>query len=118
MVDKRLPADADAVARGVTLFLDWMVTDPLVAWTFEGVDKARVERHAFDFVIAALGGPDLYLGRDLREVHERFALRNEHFDAAVEHLLASLREVGISDGVTSDLAIRLEPLRSQIVSAA
>jgi hemoglobin len=118
MADKESPADADAVARAVALFLDWMTTDPLVAWTFEGVDRARVERHAFAFVIAALGGPDLYLGRDLREAHERFELRNEHFDAAVEHLLAALTEVGISDGVTSELAIRLEPLRSQIVTSA
>lgn len=118
MADKELPADADAVARGVTLFLDRLLNDPLTGWTFDGVDRPRLERHAFAFVVAALGGPDLYLGRGLREAHERFALRNEHFDAAVEHLLDSLRDVGISDGVTGDLAIRLEPLRSQIVTAA
>jgi hemoglobin len=118
MVETELPADADAVSRGVALFLHRMVTDPLLAWTFDGVDSARVEKHAQAFVVAALGGPDLYLGRDLHAVHERFALRNEHFDVAVVHLLDSLREVGISDSVISELAIRLEPLRSQIVTAA
>jgi hemoglobin len=118
MVDNELPADADAVGRGVTLFLNRMLGDPLLAWTFEGVDQAGLQRHALAFVIAALGGPDQYLGRGLREVHARFALRNEHFDTAVDHLLYSLREVGISDGVTADLAARLEPLRGQIVTAA
>jgi hemoglobin len=118
MVDTELPADADAVSRAVALFLRRMVDDPLLGWTFEGVDQARVQRHAQTFVVAALGGPDLYLGRDLREAHLRFSLRNEHFDAAVEHLLESLRDVGISDSVTAELAIRLEPLRSQIVTAA
>jgi hemoglobin len=118
MVDKGLPADADAVARAVALFVKRMTDDPLLRWTFDGVDVPRMQRHAQAFVVAALGGPDLYLGRDLRIAHERFALRNEHFDAAVEHLLDSLREVGISDSVTSELAIRLEPLRSQIVTSA
>jgi hemoglobin len=118
MVEKELSADASAVARGSSLFVKRMVEDPLLAWTFEGVDQARLERHAHAFVVAALGGPDLYLGREMRTVHARFRLRNEHFDVAVEHLLDSLREAGISDGVISQLAVRLEPLRSQIVSAA
>ena len=117
MVDSELPADADTVGRGVTLFLKSMMDDPLLNWTFDGIDEAGLQRHALAFVVAALGGPDLYLGRGMREVHARFELRNEHFDAAVEHLLDALREVGISDGVTSDLVVRLEPLRSQIVSA-
>jgi hemoglobin len=117
MADNELPADADAVSRGVNLFLQRMNDDPKLAWAFEGIDEAGLQRHALAFVVAALGGPDLYLGRGLREAHARFALRNEHFDAAVDHLLDSLRNVGISDGVTSDLAARLEPLRSQVVTA-
>jgi hemoglobin len=117
MVDNELPADADSVGRAVTLFLNRMLDDPLLGWTFDGVDSAGLQRHAVAFVVAALGGTDQYLGRGMREVHARFALRNEHFDAAVDHLMFSLREVGISDGVTADLAARLEPLRSQIVTA-
>jgi hemoglobin len=117
MANNELPADADTVSRGVTLFLDSLMADPLLNWTFDGVDQAGLQRHALAFVVAALGGPDLYLGRGMREVHLRFALRNEHFDTAVEHLMNALIDVGISDGVTSELAIRLEPLRSQIVSA-
>ncbi|HEX4444085.1 MAG TPA: group 1 truncated hemoglobin [Galbitalea sp.] len=117
MVDNNMPADADAVSRGVTLFVGRMTGDPKLAWAFEGFDQAGLQRHAFAFVVAALGGPDLYLGRGMREVHASLKLRNEHFDTAVDHLLESLREVGISDGVTSDLAARLEPLRRQIVTA-
>jgi len=117
MAESELPAGADAVGRGVALFLASMRNDPLVSWAFEGIDEPALQRHASAFVVAALGGPDLYLGRGLLQAHQRFALRNEHFDAAVDHLLAALREVGITEGVTSDLALRLEPLRSQIVTA-
>jgi hemoglobin len=108
--------DADSVSRGVEIFLQAMLDDPLVGWTFEGVDRERLQRHALAFVIAALGGPDLYIGRDLATAHARFKLGNRHFDVAVQHLIGSLREAGISDGVLAELALRLEPLRKQIVT--
>ena len=110
-------ADAGSVERGVALFLQRMLDDPSINWTFAGVDRSQLQRHALAFVVAALGGPDLYLGRDLRTVHARFRLNDQHFDVAVVHLIDSLREAGISDGVLAELAIRLEPLRSLIVSA-
>jgi hemoglobin len=93
-----------------------MLADPTLSWTFAGVDRDLVQRHALAFVIAALGGPDLYVGRNLRRVHERFDLSNANFDRAVDHLSASMRDAGISKGVIADLAIRLEPLRQQIVT--
>ena len=110
------PADAGSVERSVSLFLRRMQDDPALSWTFDGVNRTLVQRHAVAFVIAALGGPDLYPGRDLRAVHERFNLNNDHFDAAVVHLIYSLRDAGIADGVLAELAIRLEPLRGLIVA--
>jgi hemoglobin len=116
MSETDVAADADSVSRGVSLFLSRMLADPLLGWTFDGVDQEQVQRHAISFVIAALGGPDLYFGRDLATVHKRFNLTNAHYDAAVEHLVDSLHDAGISDGVLAELAVRLEPLRHQIVN--
>jgi hemoglobin len=109
-------ADAEAVARAIQLFLEKMTSDEFLSWAFEGVDAADVQRHARAFVIAALGGPDLYIGRNMRDVHSRFLLTDAHFDRAVEHLLASFTGVGMAGSLTVTLAARLEPLRRQIVS--
>jgi hemoglobin len=108
-------ADAASVDRAVALFLQRMLEDQALGWAFEGINQKRLQRHAVAFVIAALGGPDDYLGRDLREVHERLNLGNDHFDSAVVHLVSSLRDAGISEGVLAELSIRLEPLRALIV---
>jgi hemoglobin len=116
MSDSPATAGAESVSRGVGLFLQRMLDDPLLGWTFEGVDQDQLQRHAVAFVVAALGGPDLYIGRDLRTVHAPFKLGNRHFDVAVQHLIESLRDGGISDSVLAGLAIRLEPLRKQIVT--
>ena len=117
MSDSDVTSSAESVSRGVSIFLARMVNDPLLGWTFADVDQDLVYRHALAFVVAALGGPDSYIGRDLRTVHLRFELTDKHFDAAVVHLIESLREAGISEGVLAELAIRLEPLRKLIVSA-
>ena len=108
--------DADDVGRAITLFLEKMTSDQRLAWAFDGVDLERLHKHARAFVIAALGGPDLYTGRDLRTAHVGLELRDEHFDGAVDHLIASLAAVGITDSLTAALAARLEPLRGDIVS--
>jgi hemoglobin len=116
MSDVNVAADADSVSRGVTLFMQSMIDDPLLGWAFEGIDREGLQRHAFAFVVAALGGPDLYIGRDMRTVHEHLQLGNNHFDASVKHLIESLRVAGIAESVLGELALRLEPLRSQIVT--
>jgi hemoglobin len=116
MSEASVAADAESVGRGVTLFMQRMTDDPLLSWAFAGIDRDAVQRHAFAFVIAALGGPDLYIGRDMRAVHATFQLENRHFDAAVVHLVEALREAGIAESVIAELAVRLEPLRSQIVT--
>ena len=116
MSEAEMSAGADSVERGVALFLQRMLDDPTLGWTFTGVDRSVLQRHALAFVIAALGGPDHYLGRDLRAVHKRFSLGNQQFDAAVVHLTESLREVGISQSLLAEFAIRLEPLRALIVA--
>jgi hemoglobin len=109
--------DAEAVGRAITLFLERLLADDSLARSFDGMDPERVHRHTRAFVIAALGGPDLYAGRDLRVVHAPLRLSDENFDAAVDHLVVSLRAVGLADGLTVALAARLEPLRRQIVAS-
>ncbi|MCU1508654.1 MAG: globin [Glaciihabitans sp.] len=112
------PAGADVVSRAITIFAERLRADGKLAWSFEGSDTARMHSHARAFVIAALGGPDLYVGRDLRTTHESLRLRDEHFDAAVVHLAASFHEAGMDESLITALAARLEPLRRQIVSPA
>jgi hemoglobin len=109
--------DADAVGRAVTIFLNRLLDDESLGRYFDGIDLARVHKHTRAIVIAALGGPDLYSGRDMRSVHAPFHLHDRDFDAAVDHLVASLREVGLGESLTSALGARLEPLRRQIVAA-
>ena len=49
------------------------------------------------FLTAALGGPNNYIGKDMREAHKHLHLKELHFTAVVKCLGASLTEVGLDD---------------------
>jgi hemoglobin len=62
------------------------------------------------FLTMAFGGPHHYTGLDMRKGHERLVkmgLTDRHFDAVLEHLGKTLRELGVAD-----------PLIDQVIAIA
>ena len=64
-----------------------------------------------------LGGPDGYTGRDIKNAHRDLAITDRLFDRAVEHLIASLREVGVAMDVVERAATDIGALRTLIVTS-
>jgi hemoglobin len=69
------------------------------------------------FFAAAVGGPQLYRGRDMRAAHAGLGITDAHFDGTVEHLVAVLRDLGVDQGLIDEVGATLEPLRAVIVQA-
>jgi hypothetical protein len=65
----------------------------------------------------ALGGPDLYAGRDLRAAHAHLAITERHFDAVATHLATTLTDLGVPDEFNQVITARVDSLRPQIVAA-
>jgi hemoglobin len=67
----------------------------------------------------AFGGPNNYTGKDLREGHAHLVARglnDSHFDAVVENLVATLKELGVTDDRIGEVAKVLGPTRNDILS--
>jgi hemoglobin len=77
----------------------------------------RQKSHLRAFVAAALGGPDVYAGRDMRTAHAHLRVTPAAFDRVVEHLAASLGALGVPVATIGAIADKLAPLRTQIVAA-
>jgi hemoglobin len=105
------------ITRAVGLFYDRMLADPSLAGWFEGVDMTALRTHQRAFLIAALGGPDAYGGRDLRSAHAGLGIDDTAYDAALVHLVAALAEAGVDAVAAAGMRSRLEGLRHQIVAA-
>ena len=87
-----------AIGAAAELFYRKVLTDPLLSSYFDGADMDRQISKQAAFLTMALGGPNNYTGADLRTAHAGLAgLGDEHVDRVIEHLAATLRELGVAD---------------------
>ncbi len=109
--------DAKAIRAAVELFSTRMLADPELSDVFAAAGMPDLRGHQRAFLLRALGGPDLYSGRDMREAHSDLAITDAQFDRAIVHLVASLDEVGVDPDVVERAAADTEVLRALIVTA-
>jgi hemoglobin len=106
---------APAVGDAVEDFYDRVLDDRSLAHYFAGTDMARQKAHLRSFIAAALGGPNVYAGRDMPAAHSGRNITPAAFDAVVSHLAATLTRLGVRSTTIEAIAGRLLPLRADIV---
>jgi hemoglobin len=106
-----------AVAAAVDDLYGRILGDDHLAGYFAETDMPRQKRHLRAFMAAALGGPELYAGRDMNAAHDRLAITSEAFDRVVTHLAAALGGLGVARDLIEAIGAKLAPLRAQIVTA-
>ncbi|BBY77299.1 group 1 truncated hemoglobin GlbN [Mycolicibacterium parafortuitum] len=105
-----------AVTAAVDDFYRRLIADPVLTHYFDGVAMNRLKTHQRSFIAAALGGPEPYLGRSMREVHSHLAITAEHFDRVVAHLADTLTDLGVSTDIIEQIGAKLAPLKDEVVS--
>jgi hemoglobin len=108
---------APSVSIAVDKFYGRVLNDPQLAHYFAGVDIDKLKAHQRAFIAAAVGGPEIYRGRDMAAAHATLGIKDQDFDAVVAHLVATLAELGVPPETIADIGGALAPLRSQIVEA-
>src|SRR5690349_56598 len=88
---------AAAIDAALALMFDKLLADPQLAPYFEKVNVARHFAKISTFVCAALGGPQVYAGKDMRSAHARLAISADEFNRVAGHLGAALNELGVPD---------------------
>jgi len=106
---------APAIAAALDLMYVKIVADPDLAPYFERVNVARHAAKAGDFVGAALGGPEVYRGKDMRSAHARLSICPHEFAASAGYLAESLTELGVPDDVAGELLAVVGSLQADIV---
>src|SRR3954451_2856074 len=104
-----------AVAVAVDDLYVRILGDRVLSPYFARVDMIRHTRHMRAFIAAALGGPDLYAGRDMAAAHARLRVSGEAFDRMAEHLVGTLKCLGARPEHVAAILARIAPLREQIV---
>ena len=81
----------------VTTFYQHVLADPMLSPFFENVPVERLQSMQLEFFRVALGGSESSTDFDLHKVHRRLNLKVEHLTRFTDHLLSTLREIGIEE---------------------
>jgi hemoglobin len=109
---------AAAVEAAVDNFYRKVLSDDRVAHFFEDVDMDRQRGKQKAFLTMAFGGPHNYSGKDMRAGHARLVamgLNDSHFDAIVELLGGTLKEMGVADELIGQVAAIAESTRADVL---
>ncbi|MBI5105337.1 MAG: group 1 truncated hemoglobin [Solirubrobacterales bacterium] len=108
----------EAIATAVDRFYARVLADDLLAPYFTTTDMARQKTHMRAFLAVALGGPQIYAGRDMATAHAGLRITDVAFDRVVVHLVATLASLGVAAATIEAIGGHLAPLRRQIVTAS
>lgn len=86
-----------AIDAAVEAFYVKVLADERVKHFFDDVSMEKQRRKQKEFLSAALGGPLPWTGKDMRKAHADMNLKEEHFNAIAENLVATLKDLKISD---------------------
>jgi hemoglobin len=108
-----------AVDAAVDVFYRKVLTDDRVSQFFDDVDMDRQIAKQKAFLTMVFGGPVAYTGKDMRAGHAHLVqrgLNDSHFDAVLELLAASLKEVGAPDELIQKVAATAESARADVLN--
>ena len=107
-----------AVNAAVDIFYRKVLKDARINLFFTGVDMDRQAAKQKAFLTMAFGGPNNYSGLDMRRGHAHLVaqgLNDSHFDAVVENLGATLKELGVADTLIAQVAAIAETTRNDVL---
>ena len=108
----------DAVSAAVDKFYDKVLADDRINKFFSDTDMKRQIGKQRAFLTMAFGGPTNYSGKDMRDGHAHLVakgLDDSHFDAVVENLGGTLKDMGVTDDLIAEVAAIAETTRADVL---
>ena len=107
-----------AVDAAVDIFYRKVLGDDRINRFFDGVDMEKQAAKQKAFLTMAFGGPHNYTGMDMRRGHARLVtqgLNDSHFDAVMENLAATMKELNVPDDLIAQAAAIAESTRNDVL---
>ncbi len=107
-----------AVELAVDNFYRKVLSDDRISHFFDGVDMDKQIAKQKAFLTMAFGGPHNYSGKDMRAGHAHLVARglnDSHFDAVIENLGQTLKELNVPDELISQVAAIGESTRNDVL---
>lgn len=106
----------EALVAVVDDFYERVLADAELAPFFRGTSMPRLKGMQVAFFAAALGGPDEYRGRSMKDVHRGRGIGRHHFELVAKYLTDSLLAAGVPEATAETIIGAIAPLSADIVS--
>ncbi len=108
----------DAIAAVVDGLMVRLVEDPRLARYFAGHgddSKKRLRQLQKDLICQSMGGPCLYLGRDMSTVHKGLGIDGTDWQTAITHLIGVLDSFKVPDELQKEILTMMNDIKGDIV---
>jgi hemoglobin len=107
---------AGAVDAAVDIFYRKVLADDRISHFFDSVDMERQHQKQKAFLTMAFGGPNQYSGLDMRKAHAHMKLTEVHYNAVIENLAATLKELGVPDSAIGEVAAVAATVKDDVLN--
>ncbi|CAG1022126.1 Group 1 truncated hemoglobin GlbN [Patescibacteria group bacterium] len=107
-----------AVDAAVDIFYRKVLSDYRINRFFDNSDMEKQAAKQKAFLTMAFGGPNNYTGKDMRTAHAhlvKMGLNSFHFDAVMEHLIATLKELNVPEDLIQQVDTLAESTRADVL---
>ncbi len=105
-----------AVETVVKEFYKRMLSDPQVAGFFKDTNMDFQTKQQISFLTMALGGPNEYDGRNMKDAHNDLGITEHHFNVVAGHLVDTLKWAGVCQEDIDAVVGLVGPLKGDVVT--
>lgn len=107
-----------AISAVVDGFYEKVLNDERINFFFENISMDAQIGKLKKFLKVAFGGQEIYTGKDMRKAHAPLVARglnDSHVDALLEHMSATLREIGVKEDLIQEVIEIIESYRDDVL---
>lgn len=103
------------IDRLVSTFYKNVLSDPILMPFFEQTSVEKLTKMQKAFFAIALGGPDPDMEVRLYEAHRDRGIERKHLTRFVEHLIETLKEIGIEEKAATKVYERIATYSDEVL---
>jgi hemoglobin len=106
---------SDQIEAMIAQFYDRIFSDESLRPMFANVDMDQLRRHQTLFISYAMGGPNEYRGRSMREAHKGLGITEDQLMSLIGHLVDTMVSFNVPAELNDLVTSQLVQLKDQIV---
>ena len=104
------------IKKIVDTLIPMVLADPRIRESFKDSDMKNLAMRLEEQFCALSGGPCVYKGKDMKEIHDGLNITNAQFNALAEDLQIAMERNGVPTRVQNKLVALLAPMQKTIVT--